>query len=102
MQVIPLQAVPAQELTVNLANQATQLHVYQLSTGLFMDISVNNELIIGGVACEDRNRMVRDTYLGFIGDFIFVDLQGTDDPEYTGLGTRWFLEYLTADEAADQ
>ena len=98
MQIIPLQPTPSQVVTVSLANQACQIAVYQLSTGLFVDLSVNNALIIGGVLCENLNRIVRSLYLGFIGDLCFIDNQGDADPVYTGLGSRFSLAYLEASD----
>lgn len=95
---VPLQPVSNQTLSVNLGGQSVQLNIYQKQTGLYIDVLVNNGLIIGGVICENVNRIVRDLYLGFIGDFVFVDIQGNDDPEFTGLGDRFQLIYL---EAAD-
>jgi hypothetical protein len=97
---VPLQATPSQTLTTTLGGQGCQLNVYQKSTGLFMDVIVNNVLIIGGVVCENLNRIVRSAYLGFIGDFVFLDTQGTSDPTYTGLGSRYVLIYLTAADLA--
>jgi len=38
--------------------------------------------------------LVNDVYLGFSGDLEFVDTQGTDDPTFDGLGTRYQLVYL--------
>lgn len=98
MQVVPLQALPNQTLNIQLNGQSCTLNVYQLSTGMFMDVLVNDVLIIGGVICENLNRIVRSLYLGFIGDFAFVDTQGTDPPVYTGLGTRFYLLYLLPTE----
>ena len=98
MQIVPIQALPNQILSVSLAGQACQLQIVQKSTGLFMNVSVNNAQIIGGVICQDRNRIVRDAYLGFIGDFAFLDTQGKDDPFYTGLGARWLLAYFSVDD----
>ncbi len=63
-----------------------------------MDVLVNDVLIIGGVICQNLNRIVRSLYLGFIGDFAFVDTQGDLDPYYAGLGTRYYLMYFTASE----
>lgn len=40
------------------------------------------------------NLIVRSAYLGFIGDLAFIDTQGTSDPIYAGLGTRFQLVYL--------
>lgn len=81
-----------------LGNQACQLNVYAKFFGLFMDVYVSNQLIIGGVICLNLTKIVRDAYLGFVGDFTFIDNQGASDPVYTGLGSRYSLIYL---EAAD-
>lgn len=96
--IVPVQPVPRQTFQVQLAGQATSLNIYQLAYGLFMDVYVGETLIIGGVICLNLNRIVRSQYLGFIGDFAWGDTQGTSDPLYYGLGTRWLLSYL---EAAD-
>jgi hypothetical protein len=100
MLVIPLQPLPAQALTVSLDSQPVQLTIRQRSTGLFADVYVNNGLIIGGVICQDRNRLIRDAYLGFVGDLAFYDTQGVADPYYTGLGSRYLLAYLDAADLA--
>ena len=94
MQLVPLQAIPNQQVQVSLANQACTINLVQRSTGLFMDLYVGATLIIAGVICQDRNRIVRDAYLGFTGDFSFADTQGSTDPYYTGLGARYVLVYL--------
>ncbi len=70
------------------------LNVYQFAYGLFVDVYLGPTLVIGGVICENRNRIVRSAYLGFVGDLAFVDSQGSEDPVYTGLGGRWQLVYL--------
>ena len=98
MQIVPLQAVPSQNISVVLADQPCELRVYQKTTGLFMDVLVNDDLIVAGVLCENKNRIVRSLYLGFSGDFFFFDSQGNDDPVYVGLGSRFNLAYLTAAE----
>ena len=98
MLVIPLQPVPSQVVSVTLAGQACTIAVRQLSTGLYADLSVNNALIIGGVLCLDANLIVRSVYLGFVGDLAFVDTQGSNDPDYTGLGSRYILGYFAPSE----
>ena len=94
MRVIPLQAVPSQILTVSLGGQACRINIYQKLTGLYCNLYINDVLILGGAICENLNRIVRDAYLGFIGDLAFIDNQGTDDPVYTGFGTRFSFLYL--------
>lgn len=98
MQVIPLQAVPAQIFSVQLNGQNCDINLYQKSGGLFIDLYVDNVLVIGGVICQNLNRIVRYRYFNFIGDLAFADLQGSSNPDYTGLGERFILMYL---EAAD-
>lgn len=100
MQEIPLSSVASQELTVVLNNQNCQITVYQTRFGLFCDLAVNNEPVVSGVLCHNANRIVRDAYLGFSGDLLFYDTQGTNDPSYTGFGTdpRFLFLYLTEDE----
>lgn len=100
MKYIPLTATPSQTLTVRLSDQAVQLRIYQRRSGLYMDVYVNNTLIIGGVLCHDRNFIVRNTYLGFTGDLMFIDQNSTNDPAYTGLGDRYLLAYLDEDDFA--
>ena len=66
-----------------------------------MSVAISNSPIVNSVPCQNRNRVVRDAYLGFDGDFIWVDTQGNSDPYYTGIGSRFLLIYLAnADLAA--
>ena len=97
-QVIPTTAVASQVLTVSLANQNCQIDIYQKLSAMYCDLYVDNELVIGGVICENLNRIVRSLYLGFAGDLVFNDTQGESDPYYTGLGTRYQLIYLEQSE----
>lgn len=94
MLVVPLQALPNQVVTVTLGGQVCRIAVQQQDAGMFCNLYVNNVLMIGGVICENINRLVRDVYRNFIGDLIFLDTQGDADPVYTGLGSRWQLVYL--------
>jgi hypothetical protein len=101
MLIVPLQAIPNQTVTVTLSGQVCQIDCYQTTGGLFVNLYVNNTLIIGGVIGETNNRIVRSAYLGFDGDLAFIDNQsGNEDPYYTGLGTRWSLAYITPEELA--
>lgn len=94
MQIVPLQSLPSQSLQVQLGNQPVTLNVYQMMFGLFIDVYVGATLIIGGVICLNLNKIVRSEYLGFVGDLGFFDTQGSEDPVFSGLGSRFFLAYL--------
>jgi hypothetical protein len=98
MLIIPTQAVPSQVINIQLAGQNCTINVYQKFYGLFLDLYVNNVLIIGGCICQNLNRIVRSLYLGFIGDLAFIDNQGDSDPYYTGLGTQYSLAYIEASD----
>lgn len=96
MMYLPLTATPAQMLDAMLGGQPVKLSLYQKSAGLFIDITVNGAALATGLICRDRVKLVRREYLGFTGDFVFVDTQGLSDPTYDGLGTRYLLIYLEA------
>lgn len=98
MQIIPIQAVPKQSVKAHLGNQSCKIVIHQNLYGLFLDLYVNEALLVAGVICQDRNRLVRSAYLGFAGDLMFEDLRGTDDPTADGLGSRFQLVYLDASE----
>lgn len=99
MQIVPTQAIPNQGLQITLAGQQVALAIYQTDFGLFMDVASNNTPIVYGVICQNINRIVREDYSGFVGDFAWYDTTGEgEDPVYTGLGSRFTLVYL---EAAD-
>lgn len=99
MQLVPLQPVPSQTVNCVLGNQNCYLTFRQLASGLFMNVAVGSIEIVGLVLCENLNRIVRDVYLGFLGDFAFYDQLGTGfDPYFTGLGDQFQLYYIEQDE----
>lgn len=99
-QTVPLQPVPSQTLQIVLANQNCTINVYQSPAALFMDLLVNDSPVREGIIAQNLNRIVREAYLGFLGDFYFEDTQGSDEPTFTGLGSRFQLVYLTAADLA--
>lgn len=93
MEIIPLDAIPAQTVSVILDGQNVQINLYQKYQGLFVDVNSNGTDISTGVIAQNRNALVRQ--VGFSGNLAFRDTQGSDDPCYTGLGSRYQLIYLT-------
>jgi hypothetical protein len=100
MQTIPLQPVPTQATKVVLGGQNVQLLIYQKPQGVFVDINADGTDIVVGVIARDAVPLMCRDYLGFIGNLLFVDTQGNSDPSYDGLGSRFSLVYLTAEENA--
>ncbi|CAM2143826.1 conserved protein of unknown function [Pararobbsia alpina] len=96
MLTIPLTATASQRFNTLLGNQNCRLKIYQKTTGLYADLYVNDAPIVQGAVCRDRVRIVRRAYLGFVGDLVFFDTQGTSDPTSDALGARYQLVYLDA------
>ncbi|CAK8736345.1 hypothetical protein SODG_000595 [Sodalis praecaptivus] len=92
---IVLKPLKAQQFIVSLNNQACAIRLNQRSTGLYLDLSVNDTPCLQGVLCLNGNKIVRYGYLPFAGELFFADLEGKADPEWAGLGQRFKLYYLT-------
>jgi hypothetical protein len=96
MLIVPTKPLASQILAIQLGGQNCSLNIYQTAYGLFMDVNSNGALIIGGVICQNLNRIIRDAYLGFIGDFAWIDNSGLGgDPVFNGLGSTYSLVYLS-------
>lgn len=99
-QVVPLQPLPNQTLQAQLGGQACTINVYQQIFGLYVDLLIGTQPVVQGIIALNGTLIVRNTYFGFSGDLEFVDTQGISDPVYTGLGTRFFLLYLSPADLA--
>lgn len=99
---VPLTAAPSQVVNATLGGQSCTLKVYQRTTGMFIDVCVDDALILGGALLRDRVLVLRDAYFDFVGDLMMVDTQGTADPFFSAsepsIGSRFALIYV---EAAD-
>jgi hypothetical protein len=89
MLIIPTAAVASQTFNVVLGAQSCTINLYQKSELMFCDLLVSAVVVMSGVICRDRVRLVRQKYLDFNGDLVFIDQQGTSDPIYTGLGSQF-------------
>lgn len=110
MLVVPLSEVPSQTLQIVLGGQNVQAAIYTKdgydftdptletpNTNIYVDLAYNGIVLTTTQISLDQKRLLLNRqYLGFVGDFIFIDTQGFDDPQWTGLGSRWLLLYLEA------
>jgi len=94
MQVVQIADVPSQIVQASLGSQQCTIVLRTRTIGLYLDLYVNDVLLVGGVACQNENPMVRTAYAGFQGELCFLDNQGSDDPSSPGLGTRFTLVYI--------
>lgn len=100
MQLIPLQPIASQAFQITLAGQACNIAVYAKTDpdseqNVYLDLQSNNVSLLSCKICQNRTLLVRYAYLGFIGDLAFVDMQGNSDPQWSELGSRWQLVYLS-------
>ena len=104
-QIVPMTEAPAQSITITLGGQACLIVLYTKSTNVpmwnpdeiatdpnpvyenvnpcFVDLytGAGATLIIGGVYLRQGSLIVRDTYLGFVGDMSIIDFSGAgEDP----------------------
>ena len=101
MQTLPIEATPNQRINTTLGEQNVTLNVYQKSTGLYLDILVDQTRIVSGALCRNAVLIKRYAYLGFVGDLAFLDVTGkNEDPVYPGLGTQFALLYFDAADLA--
>lgn len=98
MKIIPVLPVGSQKFDVVVNQQSCSIAIYQREGKVYFDLYLAGVPICLGILCTNRNRIVRYPYLKFIGDFCFVDTQGSDDPVYSGLGGRFLLVYLEPGE----
>jgi len=96
---VPLSPIPAQTLAIILGGQNCTIAVYQKGDALYFDLVTDSVTITTTRVCRNKIRLLLSAnYLGFVGDFVFVDTQGDTQPQYAQLNTRYVLLYL---EAAD-
>lgn len=115
MQEVPLSVLPFQTLQILLNGQQCAISVYtktgyeltdavELETVIqiiYFDLTVNGVEITNTQNCVNLARLLLNReYLGVVGDFVFIDTQGNEDPQWEGLGIRWVLIYLEANDVA--
>jgi hypothetical protein len=98
MYLIPLKPVANQTTTTVLGGQIVRVAIREMTTGVYLSAWLDNVQIQSGILCVDRVRMMDANYDGFVGALMFMDSQGTSNPEASGIGTRWNLYYLESGE----
>lgn len=94
VQQIALQSIASQQTQVVLDGQSCSISVYVKNQCIFFDLAVNGAPIAIAVQCKNLVSLVPTSYLGFTGWLMFYDTEGTSDPVYNGIGSRWVLLYL--------
>lgn len=99
MQKIPLSAIPNQSFNVILDNQNCVIHLYQRGDYMYMDLTVNGQVVRTGMICLVDVSIVNYPVNGFSGYLFFSDLKGSNGiVNYAELDSRYILLYVTEDE----
>lgn len=98
MMQIPIQTDENQIVKTVLDGQNVQILLQQKPRGIFVDVNVNGVDVSTSVMALNEVPLVSRDNHGFIGNLVFIDLEGNSDPYYTGLGDRFNLCYLTGEE----
>lgn len=70
--------------------------VYAEIDPIFLNLRVNDALVVAGALARNNVQLIRGycaTNPRFSGDLSFHDTEGSEDPRWAGLGTRWVLLY---------
>lgn len=98
--IISLSKIAVQTCQVTLNQQDTRLFIDTKTIqengdekATFIDVFLDSQPIILGMLCRDRVPIIQLKYLGFQGDLMFYDKQGTSDPLFYGFSDRFILVY---------
>lgn len=99
---IPLIATPAQQINTVLNNQDMTIAVYEKTdplygTNMYIDVAKDGVALITGQIVVINTPLV-PANSGLAGNIYAIDLDGQDEPQTSGLGTRWLLIYAEDSE----
>lgn len=94
---IALTNIPSQTVTTTLSGKQARLWVRQLSSGLYVDVWLDETPFLMGALCLTGVPLIRNPASILPGELVFIDTEGNEDPDYTGLEKRWVLVYREND-----
>ena len=98
---VPLIATPNQELAIELEEQDCTIQVRQLGNYTYLTLWVDSTLIVENAICMPGVAILQGYIQGFKGNLVLVDSSDANSrhvSDYTGLGSRFLLLYLTEAE----
>ncbi|WP_202401649.1 MULTISPECIES: hypothetical protein [unclassified Saccharibacter] len=91
--IVPLSSTPSQQVSFEIGSFSCRVQLRQLSTGLYLDLWMNEQRILSGCLCLDRVEMIQNPASPFPGTLMFIDQHGTQDPTFDGLESRFLLQF---------
>lgn len=93
MMEIPLSAVPFQVVNAIVNGQSYQVTVRQLGDSLFSSVVCDGESVTDSVAAVANGPLIPWAQTIAQTQLYWYDSQGSDRPNYEGLGDRWRLVF---------
>lgn len=93
---IPIIATPNQQLIVDLGGQNTTIKLATRLGKIYASVYVGTTKVILSRVCLNNEPIVRELYRPFVGELYFADLRGNSDPEWSELGSRYVLRWVTS------
>ncbi len=91
---LPVKKEPNQRFSVILDNQNCTIEIFQRFDHLYLNLFVDDVAVVQGVLCHNNLGITAVDTLAFRGMLYFTDVQGDSDPQYEGLGTRYYLIFV--------
>ena len=92
--IIPIQKIPNQSFFIDLNNQECEIHIYERYGSTYLDLKVNDKVLMQGQICLNNVDIIQYNHLDFNGNLRFIDTQGAEDPYYTGFNERYAFAYV--------
>ena len=90
---IPLSPIPHQLLAVVIGTHSYEIEVRQMGANLYTSVAIDGEQVTRMVRATSRGELFPWARVDVPLQIYWQDLQGDEDPQYTGLGSRWVLSY---------
>jgi hypothetical protein len=100
-QVVPLDAIPNQELSILLENVRYDIRLVALDDVMAIDLNINDVVVLSGFRVVAGTPVIPYQYLeNNQGNFLFLT-ELDDAPYWTEFGGTQLLVYLTAEEVSE-
>lgn len=90
---IPLSAIPFQIVNAVVNGQNYRITVRQLGSEIYTSLVVDDEQVTNSVMAVARGKLIPWSQTIAQTMLVWIDTQGNERPQYTGLGDRWRLVY---------
>lgn len=90
---IPLSAIPFQIVNAVVNGQNYRITVRQLGSDIYTSLVVDDEQVTNSVMAAARGKLIPWSQTIAQTMLYWIDTQGNERPQYSGLGDRWRLVY---------